>query len=69
MSVRGTDVVLQLVMFNLSTVNFLDQSGKYYKTPWRTVPEVLLSISCISWMTDKSLSTKVASWYDTHFEL
>lgn len=29
-----------LAFFNLSTVNPLDESSKWYKTPWRTIPDV-----------------------------
>ncbi|KAH7102427.1 NAD(P)-binding protein [Auriculariales sp. MPI-PUGE-AT-0066] len=29
----------EVVLFNLSAVNYIDETGKYYKTPWRTVPE------------------------------
>ncbi|EJD41563.1 NAD(P)-binding protein [Auricularia subglabra TFB-10046 SS5] len=29
----------KLSMFNLSAINALDETSKWYKTPWRTVPE------------------------------
>lgn len=30
----------KLALFNLSAINALDESSKWYKTPWRTVPDV-----------------------------
>lgn len=26
--------------FNMTTVNFVDKSSKWYRTPWRTIPDV-----------------------------
>lgn len=32
--------------FRLTAVGFVNKDGKYYKTPWRTVPDVCISLIC-----------------------
>jgi predicted dehydrogenase len=35
----------KVIFFNAKVVNYIDKDSKWYKTPWRTVPDV--SMSCL----------------------
>jgi predicted dehydrogenase len=30
----------KVIFFNMSVVNYIDKTSKWYNTPWRTVPDV-----------------------------
>lgn len=38
----------KVIFFSSRTINFIDQDSKWYKTPWRTVPDVSCCIPSLS---------------------